>query len=144
MELLKLVALDGDDLAIVSAHVQDAVLKVADIEFWKKKGVFVLPMYRFAQEKAPRLSNPNAERRNSVLTFGRVRGVRAQGIPRDRPDTVLSLLALRFEESDAPAGSVDLAFSGGGTIRLDVECVEASLADLGGAWAASSRPRHTF
>lgn len=48
MELLKLVALDGDDLAIVSAHVQDAVLKVADIEFWKKKGVFVLPMYRFA------------------------------------------------------------------------------------------------
>lgn len=142
MDMLKLVALDRDDLAIVSAYVQDAVLKVAEIEFWKKDGVFVLPMYRFVQEKAPKLAAPNAERRNSVLTFNRVRAVRAQGIPREKPDTVLSLLAIRFEEADAPAGSIDLAFSGGGTIRLDVECVEVRLADLGGAWAASSRPRH--
>lgn len=144
MDMLKLVALDGDDLAIVSAHVQDAVLKVADIEYWKKDGVFVLPIYRFVQEKAPRLTNPNAERRNSVLTFNRVRAARALSVPRDRPDTVLSLLALRFDASDAPAGSIELAFSGGATIHLDVECVEIRLADLGGAWAASSRPRHTI
>ena len=54
---------------------------------------------------------------------------------------MLSLLAIRFVAADAPAGMVELDFSGGATIRLDVECIEARLADLGGAWEASSRTR---
>ena len=55
---------------------------------------------------------------------------------------MLSLLAISFAATDAPAGTVELVFSGGGAIRLEVECIEARLADLGGAWEASSRPVH--
>jgi hypothetical protein len=77
-----------------------------------------------------------------VLHFDRVLNAKTSGIARDRPAEILSLLAISFVPMDAPAGIVELIFSGGGAIMLDVECVEARLADLGGAWQASSRPYH--
>ena len=64
------------------------------------------------------------------------------GIRRDRPDAVLDLLAISFEPTDAPAGIVTLVFAGGGAIRLEVECIEARLADLGAAWATAAKPEH--
>jgi len=50
---------------------------------------------------------------------------------------------MRFNETDAPAGTIDLDFAGGGTVRLTVECLEARLQDLGAAWAAKATPAHT-
>jgi hypothetical protein len=141
MDLLKLVALDEEDLKVVSAHVQDAVAGVGNIEFWKAPKLFVMPMYRFAWEVGPRLFRRRGERRNSVLNFGRVLAVKSLGIARN-PDEVLSLLAIRFQPAEAPAGRVELVFSGGGQIALEVECIEARLTDLGGAWEAGARPAH--
>ena len=77
-----------------------------------------------------------------MLHFDRVLAAKTSGIARDKPQEVLSLLAISFVPITAPAGIVELIFSGGGTIMLEVECVEARLADLGGAWQASSRPAH--
>jgi hypothetical protein len=56
---------------------------------------------------------------------------------------VLNLLALEFQETDPPGGVVNLIFSGGGMLRLEVECLEAELADLGPSWPAAARPIHT-
>ena len=142
MDLLKLIALDEEDLKIVSAHVQDAVMKVGDLDFIAATKQFVMPMYRFAWEKEATERKPQPERRNSVLHFDRVLSARLSGISRDKPDDVLSLLAVTFAATDLPAGTVDFVFSGGGTIRLEVECVEARLVDLGGAWQAAARPAH--
>ncbi len=143
MNQLKLVALDEEDLKIVSAHVQDAVLKVGDIEFSPASKLFILPMYRFAWEGEPSLGNAQPERRNSVLHFSRVLSAKLSGIARDKPEDILSLLAVLFTGAEEPAGTVDLVFSGGAAIRLQVECIEARLADLGGAWEATSRPAHS-
>ena len=142
MDLLKLLALDEEDLKIVSAHVQDAVMKVGDLDFIAASRQFVVPMYRFAWEKDATASTPQPERRNSVLHFDRVLAVKVVGIDRNKPADVLSLLAIRFAGAEAPAGTIQLDFSGGGTIRLSVECIEARLADLGSAWEASSLPSH--
>ncbi len=142
MDALKLIALDEEDLKIVSAHAQDAVLKVADLDYLPRDKRFVLAMNRFAWEEAGGLFQHHNERRRSVLHFDRVLAARTSGISRDKPEEVLSLLAVRFDPAEAPAGIVELIFSGGAAIRLDVECVEARLADLGGAWEASSRPTH--
>lgn len=143
MDLLKLIALDADDLAVVSAHVQDAVAKVGDLAYQPGDKRFVVPLHRFAWEiDAGRFRKPHNERRNSVLHFDRVTGVKLSGVDRDKPRDVLSLLAIQFEPADAPAGAIDLLFAGGGAIRLEVEVVEARLTDLGGAWEASSRPKH--
>jgi Protein of unknown function (DUF2948) len=142
MDPLKLVALDLQDLNVISAHVQDAVMKVGDIEFLARDKRFVVPMYRFAWETVSGRLRKRGERRRSVLHFDRVLSAKATGIDRNKPANVLSLLAVRFVEAHAPAGTVELDFSGGATIRLDVECIEARLADLGGAWEASSLPSH--
>jgi hypothetical protein len=77
-----------------------------------------------------------------VLHFDRVLSVRSSGIPRGKAQEVLSLLTIGFAEDQAPAGSIELLFAGGGAIVLDVECVEVRLTDLGAAWAAGSRPVH--
>lgn len=142
MNALKLVALDDQDLKIVSAHVQDAVMKVGDLEYLPSAKRFVLPMNRFVWEARSGFLRQHNERRQSVLHFDRVLGAKSSGIHRNKPAEVLSLLAISFVPLDAPAGIVELIFSGGGTIMLDVECIEARLADIGGAWEASSRPAH--
>ncbi|AZV17913.1 MULTISPECIES: DUF2948 family protein [Mesorhizobium] len=139
---LKLIALDDQDLSIVSAHVQDAVLKVSDLEFLPAAKRFLLTMNRFVWEAKSGLFRQHNERRQAVLHFDRVLGAKTSGIDRDKPAEVLSLLAISFIEISKPAGIVELIFSGGGAIMLDVECIEARLADIGGAWEATSRPIH--
>ncbi|RAZ71422.1 DUF2948 family protein [Mesorhizobium atlanticum] len=142
MAALKLIALDDQDLSIVSAHVQDAVMKVSDLEYLPAAKRFVLTMNRFVWEAKSGLFRQHNERRQSVLHFDRVLGVKTSGIQRDKPAEVLSLLAISFIAISKPAGIVELVFSGGGTIMLDVECIEARLADVGGSWEATSRPVH--
>jgi len=142
MDQLKLVALDQQDLSIVSAHAQDAVMKVADIEFSASSKRFVLMMNRFAWETRTGFLRPRYQRRKSVLDFNRVLGVRTTGIERGKPEDVLSLLAIRFHEQETPAGAIELVFAGGGAIALQVECIEARLTDLGSAWETASRPIH--
>jgi hypothetical protein len=139
---LKLCAFDEEDLAVLSAHVQDAVLKVGDLVYLPQEGRFAVAMNRFIWEKAADGKRMAYERRRSVLSFDRVRAVRSSRIDRDRPDAVLELLAVSAESADTPAGKVTLVFAGGGAVQLDVEVVEARLADLGAAWATSAKPEH--
>ncbi len=140
--LLKLCAFDEEDLAVLSAHVQDAVLKVADLVWLPQEGRFAVAMNRFIWEKAADGKRKAFERRRSVLSFDRVLAARSSHIDRDRPEAVLELLAVSFETSDTPAGKVTLVFAGGGAVQLDVEVIEARLADLGAAWATSAKPEH--
>lgn len=142
MDALKLVALDEEDLKVVSAHTQDAVMKVADLDYSARDKRFVAAMNRFAWEERGGFLKRRNERRRSVLHFESVLAVKTTGIARDRPEDVLSLLVIRFLPSEAPAGVIELIFSGGAAIRLEVEYIEARMADLGAAWQASSRPLH--
>ena len=142
MQSIRLLALDEDDLRIVSAHVQDAVLKVSDLVWLPAEHRLVLGMNRFVWEKKRRWFANEHERRRAVLHFDRVLAVRSAGIDREKADDVLSLLAVRFEPGEAPAGTVALDFAGNATLQLDVECIEARLTDTGGAWATPSIPRH--
>ena len=145
---LKLLALDAEDLQIVSAHCQDAVARAAEMSFAPKDGRFVLVMNRFAWEVADRARRfafarrREYERRRAVLHFDRVTRVRQSGVAIGDPEQVLSLLAVRFEPGAEPSGEVELVFAGGSGIRLDVECIEAQLTDLGAAWSTGNRPDH--
>ncbi|MGN6147296.1 MAG: DUF2948 family protein, partial [Rhizomicrobium sp.] len=80
----------------------------------------------------------------SGLYFNSVLSAKSHKIMRGDPDAVLSLLAIRFTQKGAedPGGTVELLFSGGGTIQLDVEALDAGLSDVSGEWAALGRPEH--
>ena len=127
-DLLRLIALDTEDLAILSAHVQDAVLKVKDIHWLPRDGHFVLGMNRFVWEAAAIGSWRKREylRRRSALHLARVLDVQSTGIDPSLPDTVLNLLAVRFEPGESPSGEVVLDFAEGAAIRLSVEVLELS------------------
>jgi hypothetical protein len=143
---LRLIALDTDDLAVLSAHAQDAVLKIGDMNWLANEKRFALAMNRFVWEKAAKGSwrKRQYERRRSCLHFDRVEAVQSAGLDRDAKETVLELLAIRFEPGDRPSGDVLLDFAGGACIRLSVECLEAQLADLGPAWSTAHAPRHVL
>ena len=142
---LKLIALDADDLAVISAHLQDAVLRVGDIAYRPREKRFAALANRFDWVEAIKEGTERPQdlaRRQAAVRFERVLNAQVSGIDLKNKATVLSLLAIGFEPSEAPEGNVTLVFAGGGAIRLHVECIEAEMKDLGAAWQASSKPQH--
>ena len=135
--MLRLSALDAEDLEVVSAHMQDAVLHVSDMTFAPSRKQFALVANRFSWD-----ANGARERRRTGLHFDRVLAAQSKDLPTGKKDAVLSLLAISFNPADGPSGEVLLAFSGGGSLRLAVECLECQMSDLGPAWSALGVPRH--
>lgn len=133
---LRLIAQDAEDLAVVSAALQDAVIKVGDIRFEPQARRLTLALNRYRWEGAAR------ERVRAALQFAGVEAVQARRIRMRAPDAVLALLSIQFEPAEAPGGTVTLAFAGGGDIRAEVECVEAVLADVSPPWPTTRTPRH--
>src|SRR6476620_6056098 len=127
---LKLIALDADDLAVISAHVQDARVQAADIVWRQDEKRLVVGMSRLDWEQT--LSGETAARRLiAALRFDRVLSCKSRNIDLQAPETALELLGIEFHPGEPPGGSAVLTFSQGGALRLDVECLECELADLG-------------
>jgi hypothetical protein len=141
MQPLKLIALDPDDIAVVSTHLQDAVVKVADIVWLPSEHRLVIGLNRFDWE-ACGCEDPCYKRRRTALRFDRVMAFRSRNVDCKDKDAVLNLLAVEYDATDAPAGTVTLIFSGGAALRLEVECLECELTDLGPTWDAKARPEH--
>lgn len=141
---LTLAAEDAEDLEIISARLQDAVAQVKDLVWLPKSRRFAALFNRFKWEEAAGRKIGAGLRVRSRLYFDDVRAVKSHKLRRDAPDAVMSLLAIRFTPNGAedPSGTVELVFAGGAAIRLEVECIDAGLTDVSGAWAARGRPRH--
>lgn len=145
VEELKLVALDRDDIEVISAHVQDGLVRVADIFWQPREHRFVMALNRFdwmtAVDAKP-VHKADYRRCRTALRFERVINCKCRNIDQSNKDSRLNLLAVEFAERDAPAGVVTMTFSGGGLIRLEVECLEVELADLGEIFVADGCPNH--
>ncbi len=142
MDLLKFIALDGEDLEVVSTHLQDAVVRSSEVLWRPEEHRLVVALNRFDWEAAATRS-PEYRRRRAALRFERVQSCKCKGLkPPAGEDAVLNLLSVEFTQTDEPAGIVTLNFSGGGALRLEVECLEAELADLGPIWTTAACPAH--
>lgn len=143
-EPLKLLALDHDDLKILSAHLQDAVLRVADMVYLPSEQRFAAVMNRFdwLSAEAPGSEGNDLRRCRCALRFDRVRRAQVHKLKPGEPLVVAELLAVTYEESDPPGGYITLYFAGGGAVRLEVECIEAELRDLGAVWRTKLKPKH--
>ena len=141
MDPLKLTALDGDDIPVISAHVQDAVLKTADIHWRPREQRVVIGLNRFDWEAANGQSS-ELRRCRAALRFDRVRSCRCHQLDAFGKNEIVNLLSVAFAERDPPSGVVTLTFSGGAALRLEVECPEIELVDLGPVWEAEGRPAH--
>lgn len=155
---LKLIAFDADDLNVMSAHLQDAVMRVADMAYIPKEKRFAALINRFDWSKAqepeaaltsrPSLLSPKSpyQRRRAGLRFERVLSAQVHKIDLTDDKAALALLAVTFEsapDKETPGGDVTLTFSGGAAIRLSVECLEVEMRDLGAAWGTNTVPTHS-
>ena len=131
---LRLRAFDADDLGVISALIQDAVLQGSDLTWDRKRRRLALLVNRFRWERAAR----PPERVRALLVIEGVEAVRSQGIVPGDADTVLSLLSVAFEPGEPPSGEVVLTFAGDGTIAARVEALEAVLKDVTRPYAAPS------
>ena len=137
---------------MVSAHVQDARVKLADMFWQPREHRFVMALNRFdwmsavdsetAGKAAKEAGKGEYRRCRTALRFERVNACKFRNLDQGNKDARLNLLAVEFDETDAPAGIVTLIFSGGGVIRLEVECLEAELADLGEVTPVALCPDH--
>ena len=137
---IKIAALDEEDLAVISAHLQDAVLPVGDLRWIKTAGKLSIVANRYVHfgNKAG-----TGERRLCGLQISRVRHVSARNIIMSDKTAIVSLLAMTFVPgAEAPEGIIELSFAGGGAARIEVECIEVAMADLSAAWPARARPDH--
>jgi hypothetical protein len=141
-EPLKFVALDGEDLEVVSTHLQDAVVNASEVLWRPQEHRLVVALNRFDWERAVQPGKPEYRRRRAALRFERVQSCKSRGLEPQSRNAVLNLLSVEFSPTDAPAGLVTLTFSGGAAIRLEVECLEAELADLGPTWTTATCPAH--
>jgi hypothetical protein len=125
----RLIAFDQDDLAVISAHVQDASVTAADIIWRQSDKRLVIAMRRLDWEQT--LEGETSPRRLvSALRFDRVLSCQSRNIDIDAPHIALDLLGIEFHPTTLPGGTAVLLFNGGAALRLDVECLECELADL--------------
>ncbi|MBL8669122.1 MAG: DUF2948 family protein [Alphaproteobacteria bacterium] len=140
---LRLAARDADDVAVISAMLQDAIAPLKDLRYEPAERRFVAVVNRFKWEDAAATHARDGayERVLCGLSVGAVRAARVQGIDQGERDRLLSLLAVAAETG--PAGpAVVLTFAGGGSVRLEVERVAIVAEDLGLPWPTQWQPGH--
>ncbi|HEV7995476.1 MAG TPA: DUF2948 family protein [Stellaceae bacterium] len=141
---LKLRAEDGDDLAVLSACLQDAIVPVRDLAYVRDRQMFVFIANRFRWESGLRPA-PGDFRRQRILcavTFEVVDAASYRGFSRRDEDRILALLAIRPEPAPGGGAAIHLEFSGHAAIRLEVARIQCRAKDLGEPWPTPWHPRH--
>jgi hypothetical protein len=139
--LLKLMAEDAADLEIIGAAVQDALVRVGEINVDKRARRFAMLISRFRWEEAG--ATGPFERIRAALSFESVLGIKSRKVRLDSKEALASLLSVSFTPAEEPPGGVvRLVLAGGGEIELEVECLDALLMDLGATWQTPRRPDH--
>ena len=135
---LRLLAQDVEDLAIISAALQDAVTRIGDIQWESAAHCLTLAFNRYRWE----VEGGAGERVRAGLQLGGVLEVKGRNLRRDARDAVLELLALTFEAGAPPGGVINFAFADGGDLAASVECIDVALADLSQPWPTAHTPGH--
>lgn len=143
---LRLKAMDGDNLSVISALMQDAVFPASEMKWDRRGRRFALLLNRFRWEDVDdtKTRRRDYERVQSVLVIEDVLKVSTQGVNQQDSDTIMSLLTIAFEPGDDGMGRLELTLAGDGAIALDVEALEVTLKDVTRPYIAPShhKPSH--
>src|ERR1700733_12668059 len=138
---VQLSAVHREGLGAIFPHNEDTCVYRVDMTWLPGQRRFVVAGMRYDWVGAK--TGPE-ERVSSVLRFDRVLKVSHLGLTETSADATLNLLAVTFEKTDPPAGIIILAFADGALVRLDVECVEVELRDMGHRVPAQACPGHAL
>jgi len=140
---LRLLAEETEDLTIIAAAVQDAVVKAGNLKYEKQNRRFAIELNRYRWEIAPTRKGQPGERVRALLAFDGVLDVKTRGITKADPELILSLLSAEFTpDAEPPGGKVTLLFAGDGEIVLTVEALDGTLLDSDYVWPTRRVPSH--
>jgi hypothetical protein len=139
---LRLIAEDAADLEVISAAVQDAILKAENLKFDKRRRRFTLEVNRFGWEDMKTKRGPKTRVR-ALLAFDGVLGVKTRAVTKTDPDMVMSILSITFTADETPpGGKLSILFSGDGELMLDIEALDVTLLDSDYEWSTRNTPDH--
>lgn len=127
---LTLLANDAGDLPVLSALMQDAIVRAGDVGWDRRGRRLVLLASRFRWEATEKTRVRTALRIESVLK------VQRQRWPQD-DDAMLALLAITTDRD-----YLVIDFAGGVSLRAEIECIDAVLEDMSPTWAVKHLPDH--
>ena len=139
---LKLIAKTEEDLRVVSAHLQDSIVNVADIASLKKNNIFLMQLNRFMWEDVEKGVFRKNKRIRTVLKFENVLQVVSKNINQQIKDKFLDFLAIETNITPDNNYEMKIIFAGDSIIRIVAELIEVTLDDQGEAWDTKNKPKH--
>ena len=139
---LKLIAKTDEDLRVISAHLQDSIVKTSDIANLKRNRIFLMQLNRFMWEDVEKGVFRKNKRIRTVLRFENVLKVTSKNVNQKKNDRFLDFLAIEMFKMPDKNFEMNLIFSGDVIIKLVVEVIEVTLDDQGSPWESKSKPKH--
>ena len=139
---LKLIARTDEDLKVISAHLQDSIVNIADIANLKKNKIFLMQLNRFMWEDVEKGVFRKNKRIRTILKFENVIEVNSKNISQTSKDRFLDFLAIESKQMPNNNYEMKLIFSGDSMIRVIVEVIEVALDDQGEPWDTKNKPKH--
>ena len=139
---LKLIARTEEDLRVVSAHLQDAIVNVNDIANLKKNKILLLQLNRFMWEDVEKGVFRKNKRIRTVLKFENVIKVNSKNINQVKKDKFLDFLTIETNKMTDNNYEMKILFAGGSIVKIISEIIEVTLDDQGDAWVTKNKPKH--
>tara|TARA_Y100001980_G_C14255224_1_gene98759 strand:- start:74 stop:517 length:444 start_codon:yes stop_codon:yes gene_type:complete len=139
---LKLIARTTEDLRVISAHLQDSIVKTSDIANLKKNRIFLMQLNRFMWEDVEKGVFRKNKRIRTVLKFENVINVTSKNINRGKKEVFLDFLTIETKQMPDEGYEINLIFSGDSMIKIIAEVIEVTLDDQGSPWNTKARPKH--
>ena len=141
---LKLVANSDEDLRVVSAHLQDAIVHASDIANLKKNRIFLMQLNRFMWEDVEKGVFRKNKRIRTVLKFENVISVMSKNINQRKKSRFLDFLAMETLLLSDKTCEIKLIFSGDAIIKVKAVVIDVTLDDQGAPWESKTKPKHKF
>ena len=139
---LKLIAKTDEDLRVISAHLQDSIVKTSDIANLKKNKIFLMQLNRFMWEDVEKGVFRKNKRIRTVLKFENVLTASSKNVNQKKNDRFLDFLAIESFKMPDKNYQMNLIFSGDIIIKLITEAIEVTLDDQGSPWESKNKPNH--
>ena len=139
---LKLIARTTEDLRVISAHLQDSIVKTSDIANLKKNRIFLMQLNRFMWEDVEKGVFRKNKRIRTVLKFENILKVASKNVDQKKNDRFLDFLAIETIKMPDKNYEMNLIFSGDVVLKLVAEAIEVTLDDQGSPWESKNKPEH--
>ena len=139
---LKLIARTEEDLRVVSAHLQDAIVNVSDIANLKKNKIFLMQMNRFMWEDVEKGVFRKNKRIRTIIKIENVLNVHSKNINQSKKDKFLDFLTIETNRMPDNNYEMKIVFAGDSIIKIISEVIEVTLDDQGEAWDTKNVPKH--